>query len=106
MAKQQIATMYDDEGFPAQAAFTAAITAAGTTAVKASAGRFVIATVTASSTGILTFYDNASAASGTVLLVIPASPTAGTIYSVNLPFVNGLTVVAAASTSSVTIGYS
>jgi hypothetical protein len=106
MAKQQIATMYDDEGFPATAAFTAAITAAGTSTVKASAGRLVVVTVITPGTGILTFYDNASAASGTVLLVIPASPAAGTIYSVNLPAVNGITVVAAASASTVTIGYS
>ena len=106
MAKQQIVTDYDDAGFPQTAAFTYAITAAGTYTVKAGPGRLVMISVTASSTGILTFYDNASAGSGLVMFVVPASATAGTIYNLSLPAFNGITVVAATSTSSVTIGYS
>lgn len=104
MAKNSIVTPYDDAGFPAMAATTATVSAAGTVTVKAGAGRLLKAVVTASAAGIVTIYDN-TAGSGTVLLTIPASPTVGTVYDVNLPAVNGITVVAAATPSSVTIGY-
>lgn len=105
MAKNGIVTQYDDAGFPANAASTTPITAAGTVTVKSAPGRLLKVVVTASATGTLTFYDNSSTGSGTILLVVPASPTVGTVYDVNLPAVNGVTVVAAATPSSVVVGY-
>lgn len=106
MAKNGLITDYDDAGFPSTAASTTAITAAGTTVLKAGPGRVVMVAVTASAAGVVTIYDNASAGSGTVLFATPASPTVGTVYSVNLPAANGITVVAASTPSSVTIGWS
>jgi hypothetical protein len=103
MAKNQLATEYDDAGFPASATFTYPISAAGTFTVKAGPGRLVKVSVTASSTGAVTIYDNASAGSGTILWS-GTSPVVG-VYDVNLPAVNGITVVAAASPSTVTLGY-
>jgi hypothetical protein len=106
MAKQGIVTDYDDAGFPATAAFTTPITAAGTTTLKAGPGRLMTVIVTASAAGVVTVYDNATTNTGTVLFATPASPAVGTVYNVNLPAVFGITVVAASTPSSVTIGYS
>lgn len=105
MAKNSIVTPYDDAGFPSMAVSNAVVSAAGTQTIKQSAGRLMKVVVTASAAGTVTIYDNASAGSGTILLAIPASPTVGTVYDVNLPAVNGITAVAAATPSSVTIGY-
>lgn len=51
------------------------------------------------------FYDNASAISGTVVFTIPANPTVGTIYDVQIPLTNGLSW-GTTNTSSVTVTYS
>jgi hypothetical protein len=106
MAKNGLATDYDDAGFPATAASTTPITAASTTVLKAGPGRLIKVVVTASAAGVVTVYDNATTNSGTVLFATPASPAVGTIYTIDLPAVNGLTVVAASTPSSVTIGWS
>lgn len=50
-------------------------------------------------------YDNASAASGTVLMVIPGATAAGTVYDINLPAVNGI-YASFAGTGGITFGYS
>ena len=58
----------------------AAVAAGTTTAaavVKGTPGRLCTIVVTALGTAAVTIYDNASAASGTVLMVIPASTAAG-----------------------------
>lgn len=103
MAKNQIQTPYDDAGFPAQAAFTAALTATG--AVKASAGRLLkVVVTTVLGAGAITIYDNASTNSGTVLMVIPSTTAAGTVYDINLPAVNGI-YASFASTGGITVGY-
>jgi|HubBroStandDraft_6_1064221.scaffolds.fasta_scaffold1123687_2 hypothetical protein len=103
MAKNAIQTPYDDAGFPAQAALTAALT--GTAVVKPSAGRLLkVIVTTVLGAGAVTIYDNASAASGTVLMVIPSTTAAGTIYDINLPAVNGI-YASFASTGGVTFGY-
>jgi hypothetical protein len=104
MANNQIVTAYDDAGYPATATRTSAVTAAGTFTVKQSPGRVVKVVVTTSASGAVTIYDNASAGSGTVLWASGASPALG-VSDVNLPAVNGITVVAAATPSNVTIGY-
>jgi hypothetical protein len=106
MAKNQIETQYDDAGFPVVAAFTAPITIGTTQTVKAGAGRLlrvVVTTVTA--TAVTTIYDSASAASGTPLFVVPIGAAVGTVYPVDLPAVNGITV-AGAGTGAITVGYS
>lgn len=103
MAKQQIVTQYDDAGFPLLAAFTVSLT--GTAAVKASAGRLCkIVVTTALSAAAVTVYDNTSAA-GTVLFTIPASAPAGSVYTPDLPAVNGI-YASFAGTGTVTFGYS
>ena len=107
MAKQGIVTPYDDAGFPAAAASTAVVPASGgVQTVKAGAGRLLKVIVTvATTTTACTVYDNASAASGLVLAVIPAATAAGTVYDINLPVSNGITVNGAAAAGSLTIGY-
>lgn len=105
MANNMIVTDYDDAGIAATAAKTYPVSAAGTFVVKAAPGRLLKVVVTTSAAGVVTIYDNAlGQASGTVLLAIPTTPGA-VIYDVNLPAANGITVVAAATPSSVTIGY-
>ncbi len=107
MAKNQIVTTYDDASFPAQASSTTAITLGGTVVVKPSAGRVlrvVVTTVTASAT--CTIYDNASTNSGTALLVIPTAAAVGTIYNIDLPAANGITVYSSGATGAITVGWS
>ena len=109
MAKNQIITTYDDEGFPVNAIFTTPIAAgSSTTVVKQSPGRVaaVIVTTSGTSSDNATIYDNASAASGTILAVIPGGQTVGTRYSVDMPAQNGITVVNVASGPAFTVGYS
>ena len=106
LAKNAIITQYDDAGFPAQAAFTTPVTLGGTLAIKAGAGRVlkvIVTTVTASA--VATIYDNASAASGTPLLVIPVAAAVGTIYDVQLPAANGIYVSSAGATGAITVGW-
>lgn len=99
-------SLADDAGFPIYPTATAPVAAAaGVVVVKAQPGRLAQVVVTASGTGVVTFYDNASAASGTVLFVVPASAPVGTTYTVNMPAVNGITANAAASSSAVTVLY-
>jgi len=57
--------------------YTAFTTTAG--AAKAGAGRLGRLHVTANVTGTITIYDNATAASGTILYASPANPTVGTV---------------------------
>jgi hypothetical protein len=108
MAKNGINSVYDDAGFPSQAAFTAALPAnGGVQVVKGSAGRLLkVVVTTATTTSPVTIYDSAAAAAGTILLVIPAAAAAGTIYDVNLPAVNGIVVNGAAAAGAITVGYS
>lgn len=59
-------------------------------AVKARAGRLAKIVVTATVTGSITIYDNPSAASGNVIYVSPAAPTAGTVLTVDVPAKTGM----------------
>jgi hypothetical protein len=109
MAKNGLVTDYDDAGFPQVAAFTASVAfGALPLTVKASAGRLcTVIVTTAVATGAITIWDNASAGSGTPLLVVPIGAAIGTIYQVNLPALLGITVTGATATAGVlTIGYS
>jgi hypothetical protein len=77
-----------------------------TGAVKAAPGRLAsILVTTALSAAAITIYDNASAASGTVLAVIPASSLVGFRVVVDLPAFNGI-YASFAGTGTVAIGYS
>ncbi len=92
-----------------QATANAAVAAGtGTTpvVVKASAGYLKLFVVTTTATAAMSFYDNASAASGTVLYTTAANIAAGTIIVLDMPFLNGLTLSQASGSAAVTIAYS
>lgn len=74
--------------------------------VKASAGRLCKVIITTLGTGSQIFYDNASAASGTILFATAASAPVGTIYDIQAPAVNGIYAAGAASTPVCTVLYS
>lgn len=70
-------------------------------------GRILGFQVQTASSGIITFWDSATAASGTVLGVVPASPTVASNYwvqfgppGIGMPYANGIWCVAASSSSS------
>ena len=79
------------------------ITTATTTVVKAKDGTLYRIIVGTTAAGAITLYDNASAASGTVLGVLKASIGEGS-YAFGLYFKNGLVVVTAAA-SDITVVY-
>jgi hypothetical protein len=106
MANNPVFTSVDDTGNSLCGARTATIAAAGTAVVKASPGRLCRVLVTATGTGAVTFYDNPSAASGTVIGVVPASAAVGAIYEFQAPAAAGITASAATTPSSVTVIYS
>ena len=109
MPKSNAVTLYDDRGYSLLANKTAAVaSAAGTTVVKASAGRLVKVIYTAGGTATfnITLYDNASAGSGTVLAVIPGGGTVGSSVTLDLPALNGITAVNVATGPAVVIGFS
>jgi len=87
---------------------TAAVAAGvGTAAVvvKASAGRLCRVLVTTVGTAAMSFYDNASAASGTVIGAIPASAAVGTLYSWDMPAANGIVAGQVNNSPAVTVSY-
>jgi hypothetical protein len=103
-------TVYDDAGNSVKAELTKAIaTGAATTVVKGGSGRLVNVVITTAGTSSdnLTIYDNASAGSGAILAVIPGGTTlTGAQVAIDLPCVNGITVVNVSGGPAVTIGYS
>lgn len=85
---------------------TAAVPAGvGTLVIKQTSGRICRVLVTATGTGVCTFYDNPSAASGTVIGVVPASATVGTVYQFDMPAANGIFASNAASGPALTVSY-
>jgi len=78
------------------------------TVVKAAKGRLAKVVVTTTGAGgPVAIYDNASAASGTVLFTVPSGATTGTIYALDVPAANGITVAAGgASSPAFTVYYS
>jgi len=87
---------------------TAAVAASKSTVtvVKASAGRLcrVLVTVAGTATTV-SVYDNASAASGTVIGIFPGNSAAGTVYDFEMPAANGVTVGGAATNPAMTISF-
>jgi len=99
-----VRTLVDAYGFPVAAAFAQSLSATG--AVKAAPGRLAsILVTTALSAAAVTIYDNPSAASGTVLAVIPASSAIGTRIVVDLPAFSGI-YASFGGTGTVAFGYS
>jgi hypothetical protein len=83
--------------------YAAGVTGAQT--VKPSPGRLArVVLATANGAAAITFYDNANAASGTVIGVIPASATAG-VYDFQMPARTGITFTGASTNPALTVGY-
>jgi len=87
-----------------------AVGATSNSVLTTSAGEVVGILVTASGTTAMTCYDNASAASGTVVAIVPATGTSvnnsyvGEIISVEMPLANGLTCGGGSGNPGVTVG--
>lgn len=108
MTFNPVMTMVDANGFPVNASLNAVVAGGtGTTVIKGAPGRLVAAVVTgAASTGALTFYDNATTGSGTVIAVVPSGAGSGTRWPFEVPAANGITAVGAAGSAAVTVSYS
>jgi hypothetical protein len=102
MANNQVVTSYDDAGYPAAPSRTVFLT--GTAAVKTAPGRLHKIVVTTTTSAAVTVYDNATAASGTVLFAVPSSAPVGSAYAVDLPALNGI-YASFAGTGTLAFGY-
>lgn len=86
------------EALVSQGQFNTAVTASqianGAVVIKGAAGRLcrVLVTTTTTSAQAITFYDNASAGSGTVVGLIPGATTAGTVVDFEMPCTNGIVI--------------
>ena len=79
--------------------------AGGAAAASAAPCRLCRLVVLAAGTAATLIYDNASAASGTLLYSLKASPTVGDIVDLQIPASAGIYVAGAANTSSVLVTY-
>lgn len=79
--------------------------AAGTITIKAAPGRLCRISITVAGTASVTVFDNASAASGTVLFISPATTTIGTVYDIQMPAQSGITLSNPASSPGFTISW-
>lgn len=84
---------------------TMALAAATPAVVKAAAGCLCRVLVTTAGTGAGIFYDNASAASGTVIGYVPANAAIGTPYSFQMPAANGIYYGGAANSPALTVSW-
>jgi hypothetical protein len=80
--------------------------AAAAAAIKAAPGVLHKVLVTTLGTAALTFYDNTSAASGTIIGVIAASAAAGTVTTFDMPATAGIFCNSGTNTPAVTVSYS
>jgi hypothetical protein len=78
---------------------------AGTVVLKAAPGRLCRIIITAAGTASFSVFDNASAASGTLLYISPATTSLGQIIDVQVPAQNGITVSNPASGPGVTVSW-
>lgn len=83
----------------------AAGTATTPVVVKVGPGYLKKIVVTTTATAAMTFYDNATAASGTALYVTGATVAAGTVIDLDMPFSAGLTVSQISGSAAVTLAY-
>lgn len=88
-----------------QTAAIAAGTGTAAVVVKDTAGRLCKVLVTAAGSAALTFYDNASAATGTVIGVIPATAVAGDLYTLDIPAANGIVAGQVSGSPAATVSY-
>ncbi len=100
----------DTNGTPIIAGGSATVAIAASkstvTVVKSSTGRLCRVLVTTAGTAVtVLIYDNASAASGTIIGAFPGTAVAGTMYDFEMPAVNGITVGGAATNPAMTISY-
>jgi hypothetical protein len=79
--------------------------ASGTTTLKAAPGRLCRIVITVAGTASITVFDNASAASGTVLFISPATTSVGQIFDIQMPAQNGITVSNPASSPGFTASW-
>ena len=85
-------------GLDTQAAYEAKnISSATTTVVSTGPGVLHGITINTTAAGTITVYDN-TAASGTKIATIAASPTIGVVFLYDVRFRTGLTIVTAAAT--------
>lgn len=82
--------------------------AAGLTAntiVRGSSGRLARVLVTATGTGQMNIFDNASSPTGTIIGLVPANAVVGTLLDCQAPAANGITVAGNSNNPGVTIFY-
>jgi hypothetical protein len=85
---------------------TAQATPTSLTVIKAASGRLCkVLLQTANGANAINIFDNASAASGTVIGVIAASAVAGTLIDFAMPAVNGITIAATAAAATITVSF-
>ncbi len=86
---------------------TTQVTPTSLTVVKASPGRLCkVLVTTANGENAINIFDNASAASGTIIGVVAANASVGTIYDLQMPAAHGITIAGTASAGTITVSYS
>lgn len=78
--------------------------ASGAAAALSSAGRLCRVIVVTSGSAATDIYDN-TAASGTKIATIPANPTIGVVYDLQIPVTTGIYVAGATNTSALTVTF-
>lgn len=109
MAYNPVVTLTDNNGVPVSGALSVAVPASkvANTIVKAGPGRLCRALVTVAGTAApVLIYDNASAASGTVIGYIPTAAVAGTVIEFDMPALLGIVVAGVATNPGVTLSFS
>lgn len=79
------------------------ISTATTTVVKSGVGMLHTITINTTAAAAITVYDN-TAASGTKIATIAASPAIGSVFRYDVSFTNGLTIVTAGA-SDITVSF-
>ncbi len=86
---------------------TTQVTPTSLTVVKASPGRLCkVLVTTANGPHAITIFDNASTASGTIIGVVAANASVGTVYDLQMPAANGITIAGTTSAGTITVSYS
>ena len=88
-----------------RASVAVAASTTANTVVRGSPGRLARILVTTSGTNQMSIFDNASAPSGTVIAIVPASAAVGTIIDCQAPALNGITIAGNSNNPGVTIFY-
>jgi hypothetical protein len=83
--------------------YTTAYSTATTVTIKATAGRLVSVLVTTIGSGTSIIYDNASAASGTIIGVVPGGTAVGTVLVFAAPAALGITIGTATTPCAFTV---